>query len=340
MKKPVKILLWLLAIVAILIILAVASLPLILGPTVRSVATSVVPQLTGTEFQMDSCSINPYTGKLSINGFALKNPKGYDEPNAVSFESLNVAVEVGSLLTKKIHVYEIVLEKPFASYVFDDEGTNNFDRILANVNSKLKKDEKKEEKVEKKEEAGEAPKVLIDKLVINGTKVKYRKLSLPIPLPNLTKIGYGTGDDKAKEEAKGATLEEVRDQIWKEAKSSVPDLGNIVGGATDAVKNVAGAAAGVVTGAASTVTDAAGKVGEGAANALKGAANLVGAGDAAAKTGEVATKTVDAAKETAAKAGEAAKDAAAKAAEATTGAVKDGAKAVGEGLKKLNPFGK
>ena len=263
MKKPVKILLWLLIIVVILFAAVIACLPLILGPTVRTVATTVVPQLTGTEFQMDSCSINPYTGKLSINGFALKNPKGYDEPDAVRFESLNVAVEVGSLLTKKIHVYEIVLEKPFASYVFDDEGTNNFDRILANLNSKLKKDEQ-EEKVEKKEDAGEAPKVLIDKLVINGTKVKYRKLSLPIPLPNLTKIGYSTGDDKSKqEEAKGATFEEVRDQVWKEMKGSVPSLGDVVGGATDAVKNVAGAAAGVVTGAASTVTDAAGKVGEG-----------------------------------------------------------------------------
>ena len=327
MKKPVKILLWLLIIVVILFAAVIACLPLILGPTVRTVATTVVPQLTGTEFLMDSCSINPYTGKLSINGFALKNPKGYDEPDAVRFESLNVAIEVGSLLTKKIHVYEIALEKPFVSYVFDDEGTNNFDRILATLDSKMKKDETKKEEKKDEKEAGDAPKVLIDKISISGTKVKYRKLTLPIPVPTLTKIGYGSGDDKEKkEEAKGATLEEARDAVWNSVKDKFTDVGGLVG-------NAAGAAAGAVTDvagqAAGAVTDAAGKIGEGAANALKGAANVVGAGDAAAKAGEAAAKTAGAAKE-----------AATKAADAATGAVKDGAKAVGEGLKKLNPFGK
>ena len=309
MKKPVKILLWLLAVLAILIVAAIACLPLLLGPTVRRVATSVVPQLTGTEFQMESCSINPYTGKLSISGFALKNPKGYDEPDAVRFESLNVAVEVGSLVTKKIHVYEIALEKPFVSYVFDKEGTNNFDRILATLESKLKKDETKSEEKKDEKEAGEAPKVLIDKISINGTKVKYRMVTLPIPLPTLTKIGYGSGDDKnKKEEASGATIEEVRDAVWNSAKDNFKGVGGLVG-------NAAGAAAGAVT-------DVVGNVGEGAANVLKGAANAVGAGDAAAKTAG------------------AVKDGAVKAADAATGAVKDGAKAVGEGLKKLNPFGK
>ena len=344
MKKPVKVLLWIVGILVVLVVLLVASLPFLLGPTVRTVATSVVPQITGCEFKMESCSINPFSGRLRIAGFALKNPKGYDEPDAVSFESLGVDLDVASLATKKIHVYDISLEKPFVSYVFDKEGTNNFDRILAAVQSKMAKGEKPEAKKDeaKKGEAGETPKVLIDRISINGTKVKYRMITLPIPVPTLTKIGYGKDDEKP-EDAKGASFGEAADQVW----GSVKDKFTSVGGAL-------GNAAGAVT--------------DGAANALKGAANLVGVGEgsavgnAAAKTTEaateaakktteaaaeaakkttdaaaaVATKTADAAKETAAKAA----DTAAKAAEATTGAVKDGAKAVGEGLKKLNPFGK
>ncbi len=332
MKKPVKVLLWIVGILAVLVVLLIASLPVLLGPTVRTVATNVVPQLTGCEFKMESCSINPFSGKVRIAGFALKNPKGYDEPDAVSFESLGVDLDVASLATKKIHVYDISLEKPFVSYVFDKEGTNNFDRILAAVQSKMAKGEKPEaKKDETKKDEGEAPKVLIDRISINGTKVKYRMITLPIPVPTLTKIGYGKDDEKP-EEAKGASLDEAANQVW----GSVKDKFTSVGGAL-------GNAAGAVT--------------DGAANALKGAANLVGVGEgsavgnAAAKTTEaaaeaakktteaaaaVATKTADAAKETAAKAA----DTAAKAAEATTDAVKDGAKAVGEGLKKLNPFGK
>jgi len=314
MKKPVKIVLWAIAGLFLFIVAALLANPLWLGPVVKCVATSVVPSLTDCEFQLKSCSINPYSGKVCLEGLNFKNPKGYDEPSAVSFDSLNVSLEMTSLVTKKIRIYDITLENPFVSYVFDKEGTNNFERILAAVQSKQgpKAEEKPAEKPEEAKDAKDAPKVVIDRIAINGTKVKYRMITLPIPVPTLTKIGYSKEDEKA--EPQGATWGEACDAVWGSVKDKFTSVGGAIGGA-------------------------AGAIGDGAASALKGAANLVGAG-ADTKVGEAASKAAEATTDAVKDGAKAAADTASKAAEATTDAVKDGAKAVGEGLKKLNPFGK
>ena len=329
MKKLIKVVLWIIAALVLLTIVAVLAIPLWLGPTVRGIANGVVPGMTGCEFKLEQCDINPYSGKIHLGGLSLKNPKGFDEPEAVSFESLKIDLSFSSLLTDKIHVYDITLDKPFVSYVFDGEGTNNFERIAAFVESKSGSSEKEEKEADADKKDG--PKVLIDRLCINGTKVKYRKVTLPIPVPTFTKIGYakdGDGKKDSADEAKGATFEETGDLIW----DSVKDKFTSVSGAVGAVGDAATDAAAAVGGAA---VDAVKGVGNAATDAVKGAANLVGVGEGTA-VGDAASKATEATKNAAS----AAADTATKAVGATADAVKDGAKAVGEGLKKLNPFGK
>ena len=283
MKKPVKITLLSLAGLFLLLVLALAANPLWLGAFVRCVATTVAPCYTGTGLTLKSCSINAYTGKISLEGFALKNPKGYDTDDAVSFESLDVDLSVPSLLSDKIRIHEIKLEKPFVSYVFDDDGTNNFVRIIDAVKAKTGDSEEKEEKDDEK--AGK--KVVIDRLEINGTKVKYRKVTLPIPVPTLTKIGYTKDDEKKDEkkteEASGATFEEVGDAVWETVKDKFTDVGGVIGSAAGAVGEGAanalkGAADAVVGDGAKAATEAAGKAAEAATDAVKDGAKAVGEG--------------------------------------------------------------
>lgn len=300
MKKPVKVVLGVLGGVVALLLLILAT-PLWLGPVVKTVVTTVVPGVVKCDVDLAACSINLYTGKIRLEGFALKNPQGYDEPNAVSFESLNIELIMSTLFSQKIVIHDITLEKPFVSYVFDEAGTNNFARILAPLQAAKTTEAGEKQKPESpKTEAAEAPKaekaagpkVVIDRLAINGTKVKYRKVTIPVPVPTLTKIGYGKEtDEKTAAEPQGATLAEARDVVWDSMKDKITSVSGVadaaVSGATEAVSNVAGAASEAVTGV----------------------------------TGAAA-------------------DAATKATEAAADAVKDGAKAVGDGLKKLNPFGK
>ena len=163
-KRIVKGLLWFLGGTLVFVLVAVLTLPLWINPVATSLARSLVPGYTGTAFNIERVNLNPYTGKLLISGVELANPEGYSEKDAFALGSLSVDVEVSSLLSKTIHVRDITIDAPFASYVFDAEGVNNFDRIIEAVNKKLGP------KKEKEEEPSET-KVLIDKVTIKNVKV-------------------------------------------------------------------------------------------------------------------------------------------------------------------------
>lgn len=255
MNKLVKILLLTLLGILALAVLLVLAMPLWLGPVAASVTRSLVPSYTGCEFKVERISLNPFTGKFRLVEAHLANPKGYDAPDAFSVGSVSVDLDVGSLLTDTVHVRDISIEKPYVSYVFDGEGSNNFARIAAAAQAKIGPSEEKPESEAKKADEKPGKKFRIDRLSINGTKVRYRMITLPIPVPTLTDIGKDSG---------GATAEEVRDSVWAKIKDSFSSIG-------------------------AGLSSAAGMLGDGATNALKGAANLLGKDGAAGS----ATKALD-----------------------------------------------
>ncbi len=299
MKKPVKIALWCVGGFFALVLLLVLALPLWIGPVVTTVANSVAPTFTGTDFKMESFSLNPYSGKLSVGGIKLSNPKGYDEPMAFSLESFSIELDTGSLFTDTIHVVDISIEKPFVSYVYDAVGTNNFDRILASVNSKLGTSEAEsapvaDEKEGKKEKKASSfnKKFIIDRLAINGTAVKYRMLKIPLPLPTLKDIGKESG---------GATLEEIVQSVSDSIKKAFSGLGGALGDATKLLETGAsGAFSGTTNllgGATSAAKESTKAVGDGAKAAVSGATDVVkdigqGATDAVKDIGKGATDAV------------------------------------------------
>ena len=166
MRRIIKGLLWTIGGLLIFIILALLTLPLWINPVGTSLAGWIVPKFTDTAFNLEQLNLNPYTGKLLVSGVKLANPEGYAEKDAFALGSLSVDLEVSSLLSKEIHVRDITIDAPYASYVFDAAGSNNFDRIIAAVNKKLGP---KEETKEKKEPSD--TKVVIDKVTIKNVKV-------------------------------------------------------------------------------------------------------------------------------------------------------------------------
>ena len=163
-RRIVKWFLWLLGGLFAFVLLAVLTLPLWISPVGTSLANMLVPKFTDTAFNIDRLNLNPYTGKLLVSGVKLANPDGYAEGNAFTLGSLNADVEVASLLSDTIHVRDVTVDAPFASYVFDAAGSNNFDRIIATVNEKLgSKKEKKEEKSETK--------VVVDRVTVKNVRV-------------------------------------------------------------------------------------------------------------------------------------------------------------------------
>ena len=435
-----------------IVVLALLALPLWINPAATSLTKALVPGYTGTAFSLDRLNLNPYTGKLLIAGVKLENPKGYAEKDAFTLGSLSAEFETLSLLSDTIRVHDVTIDAPFASWVFDAEGTNNFDRIIKNVRvvvntgvfeltsltlsdfgkdtpAKLEiagvklvnpngfpepnafslkslnvgmetadlskkplvfhdiivdstyaglvyndagesnfdvilkpikggeekdgkkedvaKDEKKDEK--KKAAEDDIPRVVIDKLDITGTKLQYRKVTLPIPLPTFNDIGKSSKD--------GATVKEVANQVVDKAKGAMSGLGEfasmIGSGAADLLgagaTNLLGNASELVSGGVSNVLGSASNVLGGASDAISGGASnvlssakgllggmLPGGGDEKKdekkKDGDpgMADKAVESAKDAGKAIGEGAKN------------LGEGAKGAVEGmLKKVpNPFAK
>ncbi len=352
MKKALKILAWVLGVLLVLVLAVLLTIPLWLGPTVKSVANKVAPEYTGTEFSLSDVSLNPYTGKYRITELRLGNPEGYPVPVAFSVSNVLVDVEMSSLFSDTIHIREIAIEAPYASYV-SANGTNNFEWIQAHVEAKMGPKEKEEEKEEDK---GPGKKVVIDTLTISGTRVK---LSVMPEMPIMTITLKDIGKDKG-----GATWEEVgkmlldsimkaTSSIGKGLTSALGALGNgatnVLGGATQvlggATTNVLGGATKALDGATKSLGDAAKKLGDLGGGLLGGSSEKPAAGKPAAEKPAVdkpAEKPVDAKSSGngVIEATKAVGNGAVDTGKAIGKGAVDAGKAVGEGLKKLNPFGK
>lgn len=275
MKKSVKIFLWVLGGLVGLVVLALLSLPLWIGPAVASVARCVVPSYTGCDFRLESFRLNPFTGRLQLVEAHLANPRGFRQPEAFSVATVRVDVAVGSLFSSTVHVREIAIEGAFVGYD-SQNGTNNFAAILANVEAKTGPSEKTPTGAEGKEGAGK--KVVIDRFRLAGTRVNLGMLPLAIPTIELTDIGKDTG---------GATFVEVRDAVWANLAKFVTGVGNM---ASELLKGTGNAATGLVQGAGETATGLVKGAGEAATGLVKGVAD--GVGTASGKTTEALGKGV------------------------------------------------
>ena len=162
LRRGLKGLLWLLGGLLAFILVAVLTLPFWINPVGTSLAGAIVPVFTGTAFNLERLNLNPYTGKLLVSGVRLANPEGYAETNAFALGSLSVDVEVSSLLSDTIHVRDVTVDAPFASYVLDAQGSNNIERIIAAVNEKLGPKKEKKEKSETK--------VVVDKVTVKNVR--------------------------------------------------------------------------------------------------------------------------------------------------------------------------
>ena len=261
--KLLKFCLWCCVAVLVAVVLVVATIPLWISPVSTGVANSVVPKITGTKFHIERFYVNPWTGAVRIKNVKLSNPEGYGEAPAFSLTSLTLDLAITELFSNKLHVKELLIEDPFASY-YSHDGVNNIDAILANVDKALDlKEEKEEEKAEEKA-AEEKPqmKVIIDHIRISGTKVKLMENDVIPPMPIMTIELKDIG-----KESDGASF----DEVWTALSNAfMKGMGSVGDGL--------GALGGLLGEGAKSLTGALGEGTKGVSNALgEGAKNVTGA---------------------------------------------------------------
>ena len=299
------------------VLVALLAHPVWLGPVVKGLANSKVPEITKTGFNLGEFSLNLYRGRLHMGDMQLRNPERFyaeskpvtdiasavaavgdalssSSTNAVSFSSIDVSMSPLSVLGDTVHIGEITIKDLF---VYGDATFSNIGEIITNASGGEENDDggkevpeagKKDEPAggtepEAKKDGGK--KVVIDRVFITGTKIQWSHGVLPIPdieILDIGKDGGGMSEDGAIRAIVDAICEaadKVSAGMGSALKLAIEGADALVG----AVKNVAGTVGDVVKDGAGAVAGAV-KDGAGAVAGAAGGA-VDAAGDAAGAVG-------------------------------------------------------
>lgn len=179
----------------IIVLLAVALLTLPF--TVKAGIQHVGPMITGVPMEIQSFSLNPFQGTVTIKNLIVGNPKGYSTPYAVKLDHLHVDLAMTTVLAKKLLIERIEVKGVELNYE-TSLLNNNIQEIQDHVNKLA--GEPSDAKAESKSDSKAAAKPLqIDYLelrditawvIMKGTKAQAPLMVAPIVMTRL-----GTGEN-------------------------------------------------------------------------------------------------------------------------------------------------
>jgi uncharacterized protein involved in outer membrane biogenesis len=252
------------AVVIIIIIVALVIGILNIGPIIKTAVNTYGPKITKTDLRLDDVGISILSGKLKLKGFYLGNPKGFKSPEAMKVKSIYIAIDKKSLTKDPIIINTIEIARPEITYE-KALSTDNFNKIIDNVNKSVGMDKAPKEKTT---ETGEGKKLLIRDLII-----KEGKVNLATSLPIGKNIGAALPDIHLKNiggEKEGASPAKVAEEILTALYSKItsPDVTKALNEELKAVskdtqKQLEGAAGSAVKGASKELEGAAGKASKG-----------------------------------------------------------------------------
>ena len=227
-KRLKKVLLVFCVSVLILILLVYLSL----GYIVKGAVETVVPKITGTPVKMENFRFSVMTGKVKIKNFVIGNPTGFNTEYAFRLGSLDIDIDMGTLLSKRIVIDEVRIE---GTQIIYEQGLNssNLGEIRSNIDKFVKGDKQKESNAEAVQKSGGGKKIQINDFYFNGAGVSLsavllqgEKATMPIPDIHLEGIG---------KEGKGASSGEVADEIFTAVYASI---GKVAGSGPEVIKGM------------------------------------------------------------------------------------------------------
>ncbi|WP_372808598.1 hypothetical protein, partial [Pontiella sp.] len=169
-KKVLKIFFGLLGGLVLAILLTVLFW---LGPTLKLVAQTIGPKALGVPVKIERLSINPRKGTIQLSDLSIANPDLFGQSNAVSIASLDIAIDMGSILTKTVVVHQVRINSPHFIYE-QNPSTDNISEFLASIRSFADIDPSAPPKKEKPKKSNrkEPKKVIVESLQINDVQVR------------------------------------------------------------------------------------------------------------------------------------------------------------------------
>jgi hypothetical protein len=143
MKKIPKKLLIILGSILLLLIVLLIILFTVLNPIATKIANAQLKKLIATEAKIESISLRPLRGKLTVKGFSIKQPKGFTGEYLLSIARTEVNISLSALLIKHIVVDNITVSD---ANIFIEQKSNKM-----NIDLIMKEQEKKQAAPKKSE---------------------------------------------------------------------------------------------------------------------------------------------------------------------------------------------
>lgn len=174
------------------------------------------PEITGVSVKVASVKIEVASGRGTIRGLEIGNPKGFDAPHALKLGEMRLTLDPASVTKDVVVVKELLLLAPDITYE-RGQGSDNMTVIQKNVDAWVAKHGGG------RKDAGPGKKFVIENLVLRDGKAHFgTALSSSIPDLHLRDVGRKTN---------GATAGEVFKQTWDALLRSVGNLASRVGSA-------------------------------------------------------------------------------------------------------------
>jgi hypothetical protein len=256
MKKPVKILVIVLAVIVGLLVALVVGIGAFGGSLVRKAVEVAGSSALKVPVALSDADLSILGGRVALRGLQIDNPPGYQHDKLLKLKDTSVEVHVGSLLSDTVRIRQILLDG--VDLVLEQKGLgSNLQDLIHNL---PKSDEPK-----RKESSGK--KLRIDVLEIRNVTVEAKLLPVPgkadtVPLKLSTIRMTDLGKDGTLDAAglTGKILVAIAGGIMEQGSGLLPK--DLVGGMGSALGKTAEAGKQLLKGA--------GDVGKGIGKGLQG----------------------------------------------------------------------
>ncbi len=175
MKKSLKIIYAIGAVIAVLLIVVVIAINLFADSAVKMAIEKAGSKTLQVGVAVDSVNLSILGGKIGFQNLVIDNPPGYKHEKLLELGQAKIAVQTGSLLSDIVNIKDIRLDG--VSVVLEQRGitSNNLQDIMKSLPAK---------EAEPSEPGGK--KLHIDNLEITNTQVKVKLLPIPGKADTLT----------------------------------------------------------------------------------------------------------------------------------------------------------
>jgi len=228
------------SIVAAIVIVVVIGATIFLWSSLDKIIAGAIEQygseVTQTPVNVSGVKVGLTTGEGSISGLSIGNPKGFTDPNIFTLGNITTKIDTATVTEPTVVIKEILVGAPSVFYEIDKSGASNLDALKKNISAATGGG--------KSAESGDAPKLIINRLLVDGGKVSARiaalgdeSLSANLPRIELRDIGKSSNGATAAE-----VSEKVVNALMEKSRAAVMNLGvdKYLGKSLDEVKSQLG----------------------------------------------------------------------------------------------------